>query len=234
MYPRSFFSTMNPQKIKLQYLQPSLEWHTPLTLTPQIEKQIVQTHLASFLDLYKDYSEEQLGLETGKTKKNWLLEMIHSELEEFKSGKVLLATMSLENNIAGFITCYPATPRHKDRDSIKKIVNYWSEENPDHYRKSKWHNSISNDVYISLLAVKPFYDSRTNKKIQIGLGRQLIESAEIRLTNATALTLDTRLINISGIAFYKKLGFLTTEKNTFHGANPAHYIGCEKKLITWV
>lgn len=234
MYPRSFFSKMNPQKTKLQFLQPTVEWHTPLTLTPQLEKQIVQTHLASFLDLYQDFSEEQLGLETGKTKENWLREMILSELDEFKSGKVFLATVCLENNIAGFITCYPTTPRHHDRSSIKLIVNDWSEGNSNHSTKSKWQDSISNDVYISLLAVKPFYDSRTNKKIQIGLGRQLIESAEIRFTKATALTLDTRLINTSGIAFYKKLGFLPTEKHTFHGANPTHYIGCEKKLITWV
>lgn len=59
---------------------------------------------------------------------------------------------------------------------------------------TQWQVSIRRDVYISLLAVKQFRDPHTGEKIQIGLGRQLIESVEAKITDANALTLDTRYL----------------------------------------
>jgi len=82
-----------------------------------------------------------------------------------------------------------------------------------------------------LLAVKPFRDPRTDEKIQLGLGRLLIESVEARFSGANALTLDTRLINTAGIVFYEHLGFSMTGRRTFGGANVKHYTGCEKLVM---
>lgn len=96
---------------------------------------------------------------------------------------------------------------------------------------AQWQESIRKDVYISLLAVKPFRNPRTGEKIQIGLGRQLIESLEAKMTEAIAFTLDTRLINIPGIAFYERLGFSISGQRTFGGGSPTYYTGLEKQII---
>ncbi|MBX3709654.1 MAG: GNAT family N-acetyltransferase [Gammaproteobacteria bacterium] len=225
MHPRNFFSKINSEKTKLQT---TVEWHTELT--PLLEQQIVQTHLASFLDLYRPYSENQLGL-IGKTKEIWLNEMIRTELQDIKAGNIFLATVSIENNVVGFITCLPPAHRH-NKNSSSQIVNMWRQNQPAD--PAGWQESIRKDVYISLLAVKPFRDPHTGEKIQIGLGRQLIESVEAKITDANALTLDTRLINMPGIAFYEKLGFSTSGERTFGGSNPAYYTGCEKQLVRLV
>jgi|GEM_PF-4358955 ribosomal protein S18 acetylase RimI-like enzyme len=224
MYSRSFFSKVNQEKTK--YLQTTVEWHTELT--PLLESQIIQTHVASFLDLYRNYSEEQLGLRPGLTKKIWLTEMIQAELDEIKAGNILLATVSIENNVAGFVTCLPAVHRH-NMASANQLLNLWRQNQPSN--TTQWQESIRKDVYISLLAVRPFRDPDTGEKIQIGLGQQLVESVEAKMAAANALTLDTRLINTPGIAFYKKLGFSTTGQRTFGGSNVAHYTGCEKRLM---
>lgn len=226
MHLRSFFSKVNEEKTSLQT---TIEWHTQLT--PLLEKQIIQTHVTSFLDLYREYSEEQLGLKVGKTKKAWLTEMIKGELEDVKAGKVFLATVSIENNVAGFITCLPVTQRY-DRASSSQIVQRWRQIQPTKVKSCQ--ESIRQDVYMSLLAVKPIRDPKTGKKIQIGLGRQLVERVESRFPDANALTLDTRLVNTSGIAFYQKLGFSLTGQRTFGGSNPVHYTGCEKRLMRLV
>jgi len=97
-------SKFNTEKTKT--LHTTVEWHTQLT--PLLVQQITQTHVDSFLDLYKDYSEEQLGLKD-PTKKIWLTEMIEAELEDIKAGKIFLATISIEKNVAGFVTCLPIT-----------------------------------------------------------------------------------------------------------------------------
>ena len=223
MQPRSFFSKLNPEKTKL--LQTTVEWHT--TLTPLMEQQIIQTHLASFLDLYRDFSEAQLGLPAGTSKKVWLTNMIQAELKDVKAGNILLATVSIENNVAGFITCLPVTHRH-NKASSSPIVNLWHQKPT---AATQWQDSIRKDAYISLLAVKPCRSSRTGKKTQIGLGRQLVESVEAKMADANSLTLDTRLINTPGIDFYKNLGFSTSGQRTFGGSDPDHYTGCEKKLM---
>lgn len=228
MRPRSFFSQINQEKTKS--LQTTVEWHTKLT--PLLEKQVTLTHVSSFLDLYKDYSEEELGLAEGITKETWLTKMIQAELEEIKKGNIFLATVSIENNVAGFVTCLPVAYRH-DKSVSSKIVGLWSQDQSTDSKK--WQDSIRKDVYISLLAVKPCHNPHKNgEKIQIGLGRQLIESVEAKFVDATALTLDTRLINTSGIAFYEKLGFSTTGERTFGGTNPKNYTGCEKQLMKLV
>lgn len=227
MHPRSFFSTINREKTKL--LQTTVEWHT--AFTPFLEKQIIQTHMASFLDLYHDYSERQLGLKAGKTKKAWLADMIKAELDDVKAGNIFLATISIENNVVGFITCLPITQRH-NKTSSSEIVHQWKQRQPRN--AAQWQESIRQDVYISLLAVKPTRDLCTNEKIQLGFGRQLIESVEAKFTDANALTLDTRLINTPGIAFYQRLGFSTTGERTFGGSNPTYYTGCEKPLMRFV
>jgi len=224
MHARSFFSKINQGKTKS--LQTTVEWYTELT--PLLEQQIIQTHVASFLDLYRNYSEAQLGLNPGKTKEIWLTEMIQAELNDIKAGNILLATVSIENNVAGFITCLPLAHRH-NKVSSNQIVNLWQQNQPTD--PTQWRESIRKDVYISLLAVKPFRNPHTGEKIQIGLGRQLIESVEAKITDANALTLDTRLINTPGIAFYEKLGFSTSGQRTFGGSNPTHYTGCEKRLM---
>jgi ribosomal protein S18 acetylase RimI-like enzyme len=210
MYARMFSSKVNKNKSKLET---SLEWHNELS--PMLQKQIIATHVASFLDLYRDYSEEQLGLKSGLTKQKWLTNMIEAEIEDIKEGKVLVATISIENSVAGFVTCMPAKPRHDKKD----------------ISANNWQDDFTTDIYISLLAVKPTYNPRTKEKIQIGLGRQLIESVEARFTNANALTLDTRLINKPGIAFYQKIGFLTTGRRTFGGSNSEYYTGVEKRVM---
>ncbi len=220
MYPRSFFSKINQEKTK--FLQTTVEWHTKLT--PLLKKQIIQTHLASFLDLYSHKSEAELNLR--QTKESWLTKMILAELEDIKAGNILLATVSIENNVAGFITCLPVAHRH-NKATGNQIVQRWQQQT--HPRQ--WQDAIRKDVYISLLAVKPIRDPYTGEKIQIGFGRQLVESVEAKMTEANALTLDTRLINTSGIAFYERLGFSRSGQRTFGGSDPAHYTGCEKRLM---
>lgn len=179
-----------------------IEWH--LTPSDFLQKQIIAIHLASFLDLYAPYSEKQLGLKSGMTKQEWLTKMIIDELKEVKEGKLLLGTISLQDQIAGFIICAPIT---KER-----------------------YQEFKADVYISLLAVKPFKD-KSEKKIHIGLGQQLVESAQARFVDANTLTLDTRRINKDAMKFYEKIGFSSTGKKTFGGSNPENYVGYEKNVM---
>lgn len=196
---RIFSSKINEKKTKLET---SVEWHH--SLSPVLQKQIVATHVASFLDLYRAYTKEQLGLKPSLTKRQWLTKMIEEELKDVQDGKVFIATISVQDSLAGFISCMPVKARHED---------------------------FKTDIYISLLAVKPFrYLDQTKEKLHIGLGRQLIESVIAKFTDANTLTLDTRLINVPGIAFYKALGFSTTGERTFGGSNPEHYTGYEKEL----
>lgn len=196
---RMFSSKINEKKTKLET---SVEWHS--TLSPMLEKQMIATHVASFLDLYRAYSEEQLGLMPGLTKKQWLINVIQEELKDIKDGKLFVATVCIQDNLAGFITCTPVKARHED---------------------------FKTDVYVSLLAVKPFcYLDDNREKIHIGLGRQLIESVIAKFPGANTITLDTRVINTPGIAFYKTLGFSVTGKRTFAVNNPERYTGCEKQL----
>lgn len=224
MRSKNFFSTINPQKTK--FLQTSIEWQPKLTRS--LEQQITQTHMSAFLDLYQHCSEEALGLAPHQTKESWLREMIKAELNELKTGKVFLATVSIEHCVVGFITCLPAAHRH-DKVSSQSIIHSWRHHQASEIKQ--WQDTMRKDVYISLLAVKPFRNPHTKEKIQIGLGRALIESVEHKMTKANSLTLDTRLVNKPGIEFYKRLGFSTTGRYVFGGSSPDHYIGCEKQLI---
>jgi len=183
-------------------LETSIEWHT--TPSTMLQKQIIETHVASFMDLDRDYSEELLGLTPGLTKAVWLTKMIEDELEEIKQGKLFLATISLQDNLAGFIVCAPVKARHED---------------------------LKADLYISLLAVKPFRDLVSKNKIRIGLGQQLVECVESRFTDANAITLDTRLINKPVMSFYEKLSFASTGQRTLGGSNPDYYTGYEKLVM---
>jgi len=209
MHARIFSSKINRTK---STLEASIEWHTmPSAL---LQKKIIATHLASFLDLYRDYSEKQLGLKPGLSKEAWLTKMIEEELEEIKQGKLYLATISLEDNIAGFIVCAPVKARHKE----EKMKD----------------NDLKTDVYISLLAIKPFRYFRSQDKIHIGLGQQLVDSVESRFTGANMITLDTRLINKPAMSFYERLGFNSTGKRTLGGSNPDYYTGYEKFVMRQV
>jgi hypothetical protein len=208
------FSTKN--NLKKTQFDTSVEWHKELT--PALEKQIIATHLSSFIDLYKNHSEADLGtLKPGITKKAWLTKMIEDEIKDIKEGKVFIATVSVMDSIAGFITCTPV--KRRDENLSRKHSN--------------------SDVYISLLAVKPFHylmkygPSNELKVLQakahIGLGRQLVESVAARFPDADTITLDTRKINEDGKKFYKSLGFDPSEK-TFGGSAAEYYLGYEKEV----
>jgi len=209
MHARIFYSKINRTK---STLEASVEWHiAPSSL---LQKKIIATHLDSFLDLYRDYSEKQLGLKPGLSKAAWLTKMIEDELEEIKQGKLYLATISLEDNIAGFIVCAPVKARNEEEKARDK--------------------NLKTDVYISLLAIKPFRYFKSQNKIHIGLGQQLIESVESKFTDANMITLDTRLINKPAMSFYEKLGFNSTGKRTLGGSNPDYYTGYEKFIMRQV
>lgn len=202
MRSRLFSSKINLAKSSLAV---SVEWDDcPAEL---VEKQIIATHVASFLDLYKDFTESDLGLAPGLSKKAWLTNMIKGELEEVKHGKLHLAIACIDDRVVGFIICEPVKARRED---------------------------LKNDVYISLLAANPFRDFKSEEKIHIGIGRHLMESAEKRFSEMNTLTLDTRLINKAAIKFYEKLGFNSTGRRTFGGSNPDHYVGYEKANLSTV
>jgi len=196
MRAQLFSSKINSTKSNLEI---AIEWQS--ILSPDLQKQITATHLASFLDLYLPYTEQQLGLKPELSKEEWLTKMIQDELHEVKQGKLFLATAHAQDKLVGFIMCAPSKARHEN---------------------------LKVDVYISLLAVKPIRDFKSKNKIRIGLGQQLVESAEARFTDANTLTLDTRYINQSAMAFYEKIGFNATGTRTFGGSNPKHYLGLEK------
>jgi len=197
MHGRVFSSKINPSKWGLEL---SLEWHKAPSVL--LQKQIVAIHMKSFLDLYSDISEQQLGLKEGLTKETWLRNMISEELEEINQGKLFLATISLQDSTEGFIVCQPAKARHAD---------------------------FKVDVYISLLAISPCYHPSGNK-IRIGLGQKLVENVFLRFPEANTVTLDTRHINHEGIKFYEKLGFSSTSQ-TLGGSDNKYYVGYEKKFM---
>lgn len=194
----NFYSKMSSTKSKLQT---SIEWHT--LLSSSLENQISKTHVDAFLDVYSNYSEIDLGLKIGVTKKDWLTNMIKEELDEVKKGNRYLVTISLQDSIAGFIICEPAKVRHEN---------------------------LKIDIHLSLLAVKPFRDFKTKNKIRIGLGHQLVDSVESRFSDFNTITLDTRLVNTPAQLFYEKIGFASTGKRTFGGCDPKFYMGYEKRI----
>ncbi len=200
MYTRLFSARINPAKSSLETF---IEWHHA-PLSTDLQKKIIAVHVASFIELYRDYSEEQLGLEFGVSKSKWLTQVIKSELAEVNERKLFLATVSVEDNVAGFIICAPVKPRHEN---------------------------FKNDVYISTIAVKPLCDFKSRNKIHIGLGQQLVKCIESRFPNANTITLDTRLINKPAMLFYERLGFNATGRRTLGGCNPDYYAGYEKSII---
>lgn len=197
MQARIFSARIKPTKSKLET---DIEWRTKIT--PELEQQIIATHVSAFMDLYRPYTEKDLGLKPGLTKEAWLTNMIKDELEQVKKGSIYLATITVHDQVAGFITCDPIKARHTD---------------------------LKLDVYIGLLAVRPFRDFKTKNKIRIGLGQELVQAAEDRFVNANTFTLDTRIIN-PAIGFYEHIGFSNTGRHTFGGNNPDYYVGFEKAI----
>lgn len=199
MHPRLFTA----RSVHPDYdLVSSITWHT--CLTPSLRDQIIKITVDSFLDAYRGLSEEKLGLRAGLTKKQWLTDMIISELNDFEKGKYSLATISLDDQAVGFIMCSAPKARHAD---------------------------LKVDLYIDLLAVKPFRDFYSGEKIQLGLGRQIMESVITRFDSANCINLDTRVLNTPAQAFYTKLGFSCTGAFTFGGYDPKHYTGFEKSVM---
>lgn len=199
MHARIFSSKMIPNSD----LESTIEWHT--SLSDKLQKQIVRAHIDSFLDIYRDYSEEQLDLKPDQTKKTWLTKMIKDELEEVNKGNLFLATVSVQDTLAGFIVCAPVKARHED---------------------------LKVDLYISLLAIKSLRFFKSQNKIHIGLGRELVNSAESKFPEANTLTLDTRLINKAAMLFYEKIGFSSTGKRTLgDNHHPDYYTGYERSVM---
>lgn len=226
---RSFF---NKTMIKSN-LEISIEWNQPLN--DKMMKRITLIHVDSFLDVYKNLTELQLGLATHVTKRAWLTKMIQEEIEELKTGAIPYACIYINDEIIGFVTCDQSKPRHD-------------------IKTAKQNQLFKNDVYIRLLAIKPskylFDHYDTNKSIdnypiflknklntgelpeniRTGLGRLLVESVDKKFPDANALTLDTRLINTNARKFYEHIGFTFKESITFGGSNPNHYVGYEQEL----
>lgn len=179
-------------------LEAVVEWHA--CPSSDLQLRIIQLHVESFDALYQPFSEQDLGLKEGVTKKPWLRAMVVEELEKVLTGELHLATISLGGALAGYAIC--------TQTQIKKDQS---------------------EVYLNLLAVKPFKHLKTGEHLRVGLGRQLIDSLINRHEDATAVNLDTRRINKSAIAFYEQLGFECKPKN-FSEVNPVHYIGVEKRV----
>jgi len=205
--PRPIATRMFSSKINAEKssLEMSVEWVTEPS--DFLQKQIIAISVDAFLDLYSDLTEEQLGLKHGLTKKSWLTNMAQGELKELMDGNRMLAVAYLHDRLAGFVLCT--------------------------HIKSKL-DGFKNAVHIELLAVKPIRDLRTNEKIQVGLGKQLMETVMSRFTDANSFTLDTRLVNKQAIAFYERLGFNSTGRYTFDNLNPDHYTGYQKSIMRCV
>lgn len=179
-------------------LEVTIEWHQHPT--KNLQSRIIQLHVESFDHLYLSFSEQELGLKDGLTKKAWLQAMVVEDLEKVLAGELHLATISLNGALAGYAIC--------TKTQIKE----------DH-----------SEVYLNLLAVKPFKNLKTGEPLRVGLGRQLIDSVINRHEDATAITLDTRRINKPAIAFYEQLGFECKNRN-FSEVSPVYYVGVEKRV----
>ena len=199
MQMRLFISRRDATKSSLDT---SIEWHAQPS--DKIKKMIIATHISSFLDLYKDYTENDLGLASDLSKEKWLTKMIEDDLNDVSEGKLFLATISLQDTIAGFVICAPTKSR---RENLKA------------------------DVYISILAIKPFRDFTTESKIHIGLGKLLVKAVSEAFISANTITLDTRRINQDAMSFYERIGFSSTGDRTLGGCNPEYYIGYEKPVM---
>lgn len=186
-------------------LEVSIEWISDPA--PFLQRQIVATNVDAFSDLYSDLTEEQLGLKPGLTKREWLTNMAKNELNELNDNKRMLAVAFIHDRLAGFVIC----------THIKSTLD-----------------GFKNAVHIELLAVKPTRNFQTGDKIQIGLGKQLMEAVLSRFFDANTFTLDTRLINKPAIAFYKQLGFECTGRYTFDNLSPDHYTGFQKPIMRCV
>lgn len=195
------FSSKSSDKTQLDV---TIEWRTHLSAHEK--KQVIRTGVEAFLDLYKDHTEEALGLTPGLVKRTWLTDMMtQSALPMFENGGLHLAIATVNDSVAGIIMCKPVTARQED---------------------------LKTDLYISILTVKPLYSLLDPaQKIRIGLGKQLLESAIARFSEANTVTLDTRRINTSGIAFYQALGFAVTEDATYGGYDLGKYVGLEKSVM---
>ncbi|MCD6026904.1 MAG: hypothetical protein K0R08_1423 [Solimicrobium sp.] len=55
------------------------------------------------LDIYREYTVDDLGLSPGLTKATWLRKMIEDELEEVNQGNMHLATISLNDHLASLM-----------------------------------------------------------------------------------------------------------------------------------
>jgi ribosomal protein S18 acetylase RimI-like enzyme len=250
MHARIFSAKINTDKTQLET---AVEWHS--VLSDALKQQIMQIHVNSFLAIYKDHSEKELGLKAGLTKREWLKNMIQEELSDVEKGKVQLAAVHVDGHVAGFVSCvadYGWIRRqelNKQRVKLEETLNSFESqltssqcflnkkycEANTRYEKVMVELDFQNnraqelnaDVYVSLLAVKQF---SLSDQVRIGLGTQLMKSVEQRFVDANCITLDTRYINEAARAFYEHLGFDELKDNTFSGANALKYVGCEKAV----
>lgn len=199
MHPRLFAAKIDTKK---SGLETAITWHT--TLSDTLRRQIIAVHVDSFMDAYRNLSEEMLGLKPGVNKKEWLTKMIESELDEFNKGERTLAAITLNDCIAGYIMCSAVKARH---------------------------TNLKTDLYIEMLAVKPLRDFYCGAKIQLGLGRQLMDSAIAKFDSANSIILDTRVLNTPAKEFYERIGFNCTGKLTFGDYDSKHYTGFEKSVM---
>lgn len=166
-----------------------------------LQASIIQLHVESFCRLYESFSMRDLGLRDGLTKEAWLHAMVVEELENVIAGELHLATVSLGGTLAGYAIC--------TKTRIQK----------DH-----------SEVYLNLLAVKPFKHLKTGVSLRLGLGRQLIDSLINRHDDATVINLDTRKINHGAIAFYEQLGFKRQRTTVSPEINQEYYVGVERRV----
>ncbi len=172
----------------------SIEWY--VSLPENIEKEIIRIDEQAFGDLYAECTEADLWLEPGIKKADWIRRLATSKLGQFKQGHHHIATISIDDKIVGFVMCAPVKPRGSD---------------------------LKNDVFVSLLAVKPLRDFN-GEKLRVGLGRQLMESLMQRFEDGNTIILDTRTMNKPALEFYHNLGFKAL------GNAPLVYVNLEKNL----
>jgi len=243
MHVRMFSTQIDKREIF-----PIVEWHDELS--ESLKKRVKKIHVDSFLDLYKSYSKEDLALMDDQTKESWLSEMIDEEFNNIEKGKIHLATISVRNEVVGFVTCIVAHfSKNRCKELLREQLKLGGElalakeqnlsENKfkvSQYEKVKaelaWFkgriSDLKSDVYVSLLAVKPY--CYKGEKGHLGFGSQLMQAVEDRYCNANSITLDTRRINESGRKFYQRLGFVEVENFTFSSHNMLKYVGCEKTV----
>jgi hypothetical protein len=224
----SFFD----KTVRQSNLEISIEWNPPLN--EKTTQRMILVHVESFLDVYRNITEQQLGLAVGLTKKAWLTKMITDEIEEIKNDNIPYACAYIQDQLIGFATCDREHPRY----------------NPT---MAKANHLFKNDIYVRLLAIRPIkylfkhydinkiidnYPIEIQKKlnsealpenIRTGLGRFLIDSIGKKFPNANAITLDTRYVNENARQFYEHIGF-RMETITFGGSDPNYYAGYEKEI----